>query len=96
MKNDIDYSMAPEDMETADAAGASLGTAEEEKGLSIEETFRKLDDMIEKLESADTPLEEVFSVYRESMELLKDCSQRIDLVEKKVMVLSEEGGLDEF
>ena len=68
----------------------------EREGLSLEESFVRLDEMIEKLQDQDTSLEEAFRVYQEGMALVKSCSGKIDLVEKKVMVLNEEGEMDEL
>ncbi len=64
--------------------------------LTIEETFAKLDETIEKLQDKETSLEDALKSYQEGMALARLCSEKIDLVEKQVMVLNEEGGLDEF
>ena len=40
-------------------------------------------------------LEDSFALYKDGMELLKVCSDKIDKVEKQVLVL-EEGQLNEF
>ena len=34
--------------------------------------------------------------YQEGIELIKFCNQQIDTVEKKILVLNEEGEADEF
>ena len=52
--------------------------------------------MLEKLSDKDVSLEESFEVYTEGTKLLKYCSRRLDKVEKKMLVMNEEGGLDEF
>ena len=70
--------------------------AQAEKNLSVEEAFEKLDGMIGTLSDRDTPLEKAFETYEEAVKLLRTCSASIDLVEKKVMMLNEEGGLDEL
>ena len=62
----------------------------------IEENLKELDGIVEKLESRDISLEESFTLYQKGMELLKQCSSKIDRVEKKMLVMNEEGGLDEF
>ena len=51
--------------------------------------------MLEKLSDRQTPLEETFETYRAGMELLKKCESAVDLIEKKVMILNEAGGLEE-
>ena len=52
--------------------------------------------MLEKLADKDVSLEESFEVYTEGTKLLKYCSDKLDKVEKKMLVMNEEGGLDEF
>ena len=69
---------------------------EENKKISLEETFALLEQMIEKLSDKDTPLEEAFETYRKGMQIVKEAQNEIDLVEKQVMILNEEGGNDEF
>ena len=51
---------------------------------------------LNKLEERDISLEEAFKTYAEGMKLLKSCNDKLDKVEKKVMVMNEEGDLDEF
>ncbi|MCM1327216.1 MAG: exodeoxyribonuclease VII small subunit [Bacteroidales bacterium] len=63
--------------------------------LSLEENFAKLDKTIEQLESDDISLEDAFKAYSEGMAVLKVCNDQIDRVEKKVLKLTQEGGLEE-
>lgn len=64
--------------------------------FSIEESFEQLEEMLTKLESEEIGLEESFSIYEKGMKLLKDCDGAIDQVEKKVLVLQENGECHEF
>ena len=64
--------------------------------LSLEESFEQLDELLEKLEDRDTALEEAFALYQKGMNLLRLCNDKIDTVEKKILIMNEEGGLDEF
>lgn len=64
--------------------------------MSMEEAFSKLDVMVGQLESGEASLEEAFQIYQKGMELLKECSDKIDKVEKKMMKLNENGDLSEF
>lgn len=64
--------------------------------MSMEEAFSKLDVIVEQLESGEASLEEAFQIYQKGMELLKECSDKIDKVEKKMMKLNENGDLSEF
>ena len=68
----------------------------ENQEKSLEEAFTELDQMLEKLSDRDTALEESFQVYAEGTKLLKYCNEKLDLVEKKMLMLNEEGTLDEF
>ena len=63
---------------------------------SLEEAFARLEEMLAKLADREVPLEESFGVYAEGTKLLKYCSEKLDRVEKKMLVLNEEGKLDEF
>ena len=69
---------------------------ETQEELSLEELFEQLEDVIHKMEEEEVSLEDSFGLYRKGMELLKNCSGRIDAVEKKMLILDEEGGTHEF
>ena len=64
--------------------------------LNLEETFKKLQETVESLETNSISLEDSFTKYEEGMRLLKSCHDKIDMVEKKVRSLNEAGDLDEF
>ncbi|MBQ0001159.1 MAG: exodeoxyribonuclease VII small subunit [Clostridiales bacterium] len=71
-----------------------MTSAQDEK--SIEEAFRQLEDLTEKLESRETSLEDSFRYYKQGMELLKYCSEKLDTVEKKMLQMNEDGTVSEF
>ena len=54
--------------------------SEKKQDKSIEETFAQLDELLEKLE-------ESFACYEAGMKLVKACSDKIDKVEKQMMIL---------
>lgn len=68
----------------------------QQESCSIEETFTRIDELIAQLESPEIGLEDSFQAYEEGMKLLKACNEQIDRVEKKVLVLSGDGGFDEL
>lgn len=68
--------------------------AEEQEQRSLEENFSELEELIEQLEAEDISLEDAFTVYSKGMNVLKQCNEQIDRVEKQVMKLNEEGGLE--
>ena len=52
-----------------------------------------MDRLIDELESGDGSLEDAFRRYEEGMKLVKSCNEKIERIEKKILVLSgEEAG----
>ena len=64
------------------------------KKKAEEQEQRSREELIGQLEAEDISLEEAFTAYSKGMNLLKQCSEQIDRVEKQVMKLNEEGGLE--
>lgn len=74
-----------------------MGTdKKKEDSFSLEQTFEELEKIVEQLESDDISLETSFASYKKGMDMVASCNAYIDGVEKKVMVLNDEGDLDEF
>lgn len=61
------------------------------KDKSLEEVFEQLDKIIDNLEETTVSLEDSFQLYHKGMELLKICNDKIDTVEKKMLILDEDG-----
>lgn len=59
--------------------------------MTLEEGFRKLDEITEQLEEPDLPLESRFELYKTGMDLIKICTEKIDLVEKKLITINKDG-----
>ena len=66
------------------------------KDKTLEEAFTELETIIETLEQEPASLEDSFQLYKKGMDVLKECHAAIDGVEKKMLVLNEEGETDEF
>ena len=69
---------------------------ERHKEQTLAEMFTCLEGLIEDLESREISLEDSFEKYQQGMKLLKRCNETIDTVEKKVLVLKDNGETDEF
>lgn len=67
-----------------------------EKEQTLAESFAELEDVIGAMEQPEVSLEEAFRLYHKGMDMLKSCSDRIDKIEKKMLVLDDEGELYEF
>lgn len=58
--------------------------------MTLEETFEKIDEIMDKLSDDSLPLEESFAVYKEGMEHLSKCQKIIEDVEAKTRELAGE------
>ena len=60
-----------------------MAAKKEAEEKTIEESLKELDTIVEKLESREISLEDSFTMYQHGMELLKQCSNKIDTVENR-------------
>ena len=67
------------------------------KNENLEDLFAEVEQeqLIAHMEE-DISLDESFVCYEQGMKKLKHCSERIDSIEKKMLVLNEQGMLEEF
>lgn len=68
----------------------------EQKEQTLEEIFGEMEGLVEALESREISLEDSFEKYKEGMALLKAAGEKIDTVEKAMLVLNDQGEADEF
>lgn len=64
--------------------------------MTLEEKLAKLDAMTEQLRKEDITLEESFSLYKDGMELIKQCNADINRVEKQVQILNADGQITDW
>lgn len=64
--------------------------------MTLEKAFERLEEIIEKMNDREASLDDSFALYAEGTKLLKYCNEQLDTVEKKMLVLDEEGELHEF
>ncbi len=55
--------------------------------LSIEQAFDELNSIMETMEADSVSLEKSFELYKRGMELVSMCNSKLDMVEKKIIVL---------
>lgn len=60
------------------------------KGFDIEESFQLLDNIVQKLEGGDLPMNEALKLYKDGVKLVEKCNIQMDKVEKQIVVLDEE------
>ena len=63
--------------------------AGQERQPSLEEMFAHLDEILNNMEDPDISLEDAFSLYEQGMKDIRSCNEKLDLVEKKMIVISE-------
>ena len=64
--------------------------------MTLEEKLAKLDAMTEQLRKEDITLEESFSLYKDGMELIKQCNADIDREEKQEQILNADGQVTDW
>lgn len=68
----------------------------ETKEQSLNEIFGQLEKVIKGLEAEDVSLEDSFRLYHSGIDMLRKCSDKVDRIEKQMLVLDEEGETHEF
>ena len=59
----------------------------EENSVGLEESLAQLEQVMETMETSELSLEQSFDLYKKGMDLLLQCNQAIDKVEKELMIL---------
>ena len=67
--------------------------AKEEK--TLDEMFQELDKLIQAMEEP-VSLEDSFQMYHQGIDMLKACNDKMDKIEKQMLVLDSEGETHEF
>ena len=68
----------------------------DKKKETLEEMFTQLESVIKTMEQGDISLEETFDLYHKGMNMLKSCNDKIDKVEKKMLILDDKGEAHDF
>lgn len=66
-------------------------TATQPEEVSLEELFGELDDILAGMEDREVSLEDAFSLYERGMKKIRQCNEKLDLVEKKMLVIAKDG-----
>ena len=69
----------------------------EKKEAKFEDKIKKLETIVQELESGEVDLDDAINKYTEAMKLSKECSDKLaDVTEKVNKILSENGTLEDF
>ena len=53
-----------------------------------------LEECVNRMESGELSLEQSFEAFKEGIELVKQCNESIDMVEKEVVKLMDDGSIE--
>lgn len=68
----------------------------EERKLTIEESLAEISAIVKQLENEETPLEDAFLLYEKGVQKVAECNKVIEDIEKRILVLSDDGTLEEI
>ena len=57
---------------------------------SIEDNFKQLEEILNNMQKEDVTLDNAFELYKEGLELVKDCNDQIETIEKKIKIIGED------
>ncbi|GEL77374.1 exodeoxyribonuclease VII small subunit [Tenuibacillus multivorans] len=60
--------------------------------LTFEQAMKNLEDIVDKLEEGDVPLEKAIEYYKEGMKLSKFCNDKLKSVEDEITEIMNENG----
>ena len=67
-----------------------------ERPVSLEEHFEHIEEIIEKMETGDITLDKSFELYKSGLEEIKAANAMLETIEKAMLVMNEDGSLEEF
>ena len=60
------------------------------KASNLEDTFNKLEAVLNEMEQGELTLDESFKLYNQGLKIIKDCNQQIETIEKQIKIINEE------
>ena len=66
----------------------------EKINMTYEQAVSELEEIISKLESGETSLDDSIALYSRGMELSKFCKDKLDDIEKKISILTQDGSTE--
>jgi len=68
----------------------------DKNNVSLEERFEHIEELISEMETGDISLDKSFELYKNGLEEIKLANAMLDEMEKAMLVLNEDGSLEEF
>ncbi len=60
--------------------------------LSFEESLEKLEEIVNKLENGDVPLDDAIDEFNKAMQLVKVCNEKLNSAEEAIAKIVQENG----
>ena len=67
-----------------------------DKKRSLEEQFEDIEGIINQMEKQDNSLDKTFELYKSGLEKIQEANAMLDDMEKTMMLMNEDGTLEEF
>ena len=67
-----------------------------ENKVSLEARFEHIEEIIDRMETGDITLDKSFDLYKKGLEEIKAANEMLDAIEKAMLVMNEDGSLEEF
>lgn len=64
--------------------------------VSLEERFEHIEEIISEMETGEVSLDKSFELYKNGLEEIKLANAMLDDMEKAMLILNEDGSLEEF
>lgn len=68
----------------------------DKSNVSLEERFENIEQIIDQMEAQDVSLDKSFELYKNGLEEIKAANAMLENIEKAMMVMNEDGSLEEF
>ena len=67
------------------------------QNLSFEESLEKLEEIVNKLETGDVPLDDAIDEFTKAMELVKVCNNKLNNAEEAIAkIVKDNGEIEDF
>ena len=67
------------------------------ENLSFEESLEKLEEIVNRLENGDVPLDDAIDEFEKAMQLVKVCNQKLSSAEESIAkIVQDNGEIKEF
>ncbi len=67
-----------------------------EEKMTFEQALHRLEEIVEKLQTGEIELEKAYALFEEGIQLSRECEQKLNAIEQKMVQILENGQLKDF